>query len=404
MQSHPNPVADPGIAPGSGGVVPVLRYRDVRAAVTWLENAFGFEQDRLLADEDGSLRYAQLSYGSSMVMLCPVGGSAFDAYMAQPQDQGGCETQVCYVLVADARAHQARAIAAGAEIVLDIDGGEGKGRGYSCRDLEGHIWSFGTYDPWRLVGAQGAAKPLAGVPPASPLRKLAGVMAIIVAAAVSSVGLVSWVHGAADPGIAATLASIDDVIEKPADMESALAMLRQVRTELARERSVRMQAERRGLGGRDRLVAIDEDCAKGQPAGAEPCAKASVYESRAITFTASAPNATAPAPQKIVAVPSGGVSEELAALKRAVAQAEAQLQKERQAREVSALDVQGVREQLTRERVARELAERQALEAARKAARIDAVRRAVYLRRSGGSPYGGASDYRDIAKEIFPTS
>jgi uncharacterized glyoxalase superfamily protein PhnB len=22
------------------------------------------------------------------------------------------------------------------------------GRGYSCRDSEGHLWNFGTYDPW----------------------------------------------------------------------------------------------------------------------------------------------------------------------------------------------------------------------------------------------------------------
>jgi len=21
-------------------------------------------------------------------------------------------------------------------------------RGFTCRDLEGHIWNFGTYDPW----------------------------------------------------------------------------------------------------------------------------------------------------------------------------------------------------------------------------------------------------------------
>ena len=79
----------------------------------------------------------------------------------------------------------------------------------------------------------------------SRLRKVAAFAAIMVAVAVGSGALVTWVHGASDPGIAETLASIDDVIEKPADMDSALRMLRQVRTELARERSARMQAERR---------------------------------------------------------------------------------------------------------------------------------------------------------------
>ena len=37
---------------------------------------------------------------------------------------------------------------AGARVVQDIaDQGYG-GRGYSCRDPEGHLWWFGSYDPW----------------------------------------------------------------------------------------------------------------------------------------------------------------------------------------------------------------------------------------------------------------
>ena len=27
------------------------------------------------------------------------------------------------------------------------------GRDYTCRDPEGNVWSFGTYDPWAAVGA-----------------------------------------------------------------------------------------------------------------------------------------------------------------------------------------------------------------------------------------------------------
>jgi uncharacterized glyoxalase superfamily protein PhnB len=32
--------------------------------------------------------------------------------------------------------------------VLDIKTQEYSGRDYTCRDLEGHVWTFGTYDPW----------------------------------------------------------------------------------------------------------------------------------------------------------------------------------------------------------------------------------------------------------------
>ncbi|TMB01350.1 MAG: glyoxalase, partial [Deltaproteobacteria bacterium] len=61
----------------------------------------------------------------------------------------GPVTQSPYVIVADADAHYARAKAAGAEIVMDIKDEDYGGRGYSARDPEGHLWNFGTYDPWR---------------------------------------------------------------------------------------------------------------------------------------------------------------------------------------------------------------------------------------------------------------
>jgi len=42
----------------------------------------------------------------------------------------------------------ARARAAGAEILLALEDQDYGGRGYTCRDPQGHVWSFGTYDPW----------------------------------------------------------------------------------------------------------------------------------------------------------------------------------------------------------------------------------------------------------------
>ena len=130
-------------------IVPTLRYRDVAAAIEWLCGAFGFERHLVVPGEDGAVRYAELTFGDGMIMLGPVEDSAFGGLMTQPADAGGAETQICYLFVADAAAHCARAKAAGAEIVLDIEEEDGGGRGYSCRDPEGHIWNFGTYDPWK---------------------------------------------------------------------------------------------------------------------------------------------------------------------------------------------------------------------------------------------------------------
>ena len=51
------------------------------------------------------------------------------------------------MIVEDADKHYARAVEAGAEILLDLVDQDYGGRGYSCRDPEGYIWNFGTYDP-----------------------------------------------------------------------------------------------------------------------------------------------------------------------------------------------------------------------------------------------------------------
>jgi len=139
------------MAHGPARIVPGMRYRDPDAAIAWLCHAFGFREHLIARDKDGSVVHAQLALadGNGMIMLGPADrDSEFSRYMRQPDEIGGAETQTCYVIVADPDAHYARAKEAGAEILLDIKDEDYGGRGYSCRDLEGHIWSFGSYDPW----------------------------------------------------------------------------------------------------------------------------------------------------------------------------------------------------------------------------------------------------------------
>lgn len=137
----------PHSAPNATGFVPVLRYRDVGAAAEWLCRAFGFERHHVVNGEGGSIIYAQLKCGSGLIMLVPLGESDLDRLMCQPAEAGGYETQVCYVVVPDAAQHCVTAAEAGARIVLALASDDRGGAGYSCRDLEGHVWSFGTYDP-----------------------------------------------------------------------------------------------------------------------------------------------------------------------------------------------------------------------------------------------------------------
>lgn len=129
-------------------VIPTLRYADATAAIEWLCEAFGFKEHLVVPGEDGTIAHAQLVFGNGMVMLGSAGASDFDDLQKPPGALGGVVSQSPYILVDDADQHYARAVAAGAEIVMEIRDQDYGGRGYTCRDPEGHVWSFGSYDPW----------------------------------------------------------------------------------------------------------------------------------------------------------------------------------------------------------------------------------------------------------------
>ncbi|HJZ64039.1 MAG TPA: VOC family protein [Candidatus Acidoferrum sp.] len=142
-------MATPKSAPSAGStIIPGLRYRNATAAIDWLCKAFGFEQHFVVPGENGTIAHAQLTFGSGMIMLGSVREDDHRFSLQQPDQTNGAETQCPYVVVPDCDAHYARAKSSGAQIVFDIhDEGHG-GRGYACRDLESHLWYFGSYDPW----------------------------------------------------------------------------------------------------------------------------------------------------------------------------------------------------------------------------------------------------------------
>lgn len=128
-------------------VIPCMRYRDAPAAIEWLCDNFGFEPQLVVPNEDGSIAHAQLSFGNGMIML----GSAFDTeygrLLKQPSEIGNFVTQSAYLVVNNADLVYGRVLEGGGKILLDIKDEDYGGRGFTCRDPEGHIWSIGTYDP-----------------------------------------------------------------------------------------------------------------------------------------------------------------------------------------------------------------------------------------------------------------
>lgn len=130
-------------------VIPCMRYHDAPAAIEWLCDTFGFEKQLVVPNEDGTIAHAQLSYGNGMIMLSSVFDTEYGRLIKQPSDKDKAVTQGAYLVVHDADLVYGRALEAGAHIMLDIKDEEYGGRGFTCRDPEGHLWSIGTYDPWQ---------------------------------------------------------------------------------------------------------------------------------------------------------------------------------------------------------------------------------------------------------------
>jgi uncharacterized glyoxalase superfamily protein PhnB len=125
-------------------IFPVLRYKDAARALDWLEKAFGFERKLVVPGDGGTIAHAQLQLGAGFVMLGTVRDD--DLRLRSPADLGAV-SQAIYVWLEEVDTHYARARDAGAEIVMELQDMDYGSREYSCRDLEGYVWSFGTYRP-----------------------------------------------------------------------------------------------------------------------------------------------------------------------------------------------------------------------------------------------------------------
>ena len=131
-------------------VIPCQRYRDARAAITWLCAHFGFHPHSVVDGANGAITHAQLSHAGGMIMLGSTSNeNEYGKLIVQPEDINGAHTQTVYLMVADPDALYQRVKAAGADIISEIVDQDYGGRGFTCRDLERQVWSVGSYDPWQ---------------------------------------------------------------------------------------------------------------------------------------------------------------------------------------------------------------------------------------------------------------
>ncbi len=115
----------------SAAVIPVLVYPDVREAVAWLTEAFGFvERVRI-----GENHRSQLRFGEGAVIVG-------DVRNERRPPRPGEVTHSVVVRVEDVNAHCERARANGARIVMEPVDFEYDERQYTAEDPAGHQWTF----------------------------------------------------------------------------------------------------------------------------------------------------------------------------------------------------------------------------------------------------------------------
>jgi uncharacterized glyoxalase superfamily protein PhnB len=131
-----------GTIGGAPSICPTLFYGDAKAAIRQLTEAFGLTELSVYEGEDGTVTHAGPAQGNGVVMLGSKGrGGVFDAAMEHAGTTG------VYVVVDDVDAHHQRAVEHGAETLMPPTDQDYGSRDCMARDVEGNVWSFGTYAP-----------------------------------------------------------------------------------------------------------------------------------------------------------------------------------------------------------------------------------------------------------------
>lgn len=118
-------------------VIPGFHYANARAAIDWLCEVFGFHRHAVYPGEGDQIHHAELTLnGKGMIML----GSTREGVPKA--------TSSTSLIVDDADGVYARALAAGAKMIVAIEDKPFGGRGFACEDIEGNTWHVVTYNPW----------------------------------------------------------------------------------------------------------------------------------------------------------------------------------------------------------------------------------------------------------------
>ena len=131
-------------------IVPFIGYEDASAAIDWLEQAFGFRENRdERYEEDGTITHAELELDGATIYLSTPAGYASPRTLRAESEAARRSYDNSWVIdghfveVGDVDLHFARASAAGATILRAPEEPGHGFRSYTAEDPEGHRWMFG---------------------------------------------------------------------------------------------------------------------------------------------------------------------------------------------------------------------------------------------------------------------
>ena len=120
-------------------------YREPKAALDWLERAFGFEITMAIdgpADAPTMCHYEMSLDGQGRIMI----GGQWADWARSPASLSGANSQTVHVeLAGGIDAHCERARAAGAVIAAEPEDQFYGDRTYRAVDHEGHVWTFAEH-------------------------------------------------------------------------------------------------------------------------------------------------------------------------------------------------------------------------------------------------------------------
>lgn len=137
-------VTGASVASVAGGIWAALNYADAQRGIRFMIDVLGFTEDLIVSGSDPAVvEHSQLRWPEGGIVQAATANRSGNPFSERPTG-----TESLYVITADPTAVYERCVAAGSEVVIAPQSPDYDPTGlvFTIRDVEGNLWSFGTYN------------------------------------------------------------------------------------------------------------------------------------------------------------------------------------------------------------------------------------------------------------------